>query len=640
MVLAWFRQHLRTIVLLLTPLLLLPLLLVIGTMEARAGYILVLMSVYWIFEVIPLGITALFPVVLVPLFGILPSAVICPAYFKDSNMLFLGGLTMAVSIEVWDLHKRIALRVLLLFGVQPRWLLFGFLVPTWLLSMFISNTATTAMMIPIAEAVLEELKKHFEPDSLLDESSAVTVEGQEGFSHAPSSSQLLTVATETSVDLANDSAIESAVVSVTDSGAVSAAESVSEEAAEAARVEVSMRDFVADPRNQEFRGICKMMMMSLAYGAVFGGVATVTGTSPNVIFNGIVQENFGSETSFNYSSWLFYAFPFSVVCLLLSWLWLQISFLGLRSLARPRKLKPQDEERITAALRREYEKLGPVSFAEVQCIIVFLCTIVLWISREPGVPGWISLFKEVDPKTGETVTYMSDAQPAIVASILLFALPSSNPFAGCLGRKSSPETQLTADSVSSGTVEFNLAKAERPSRLLTWRVVQQKVSWQIVLLLGGGLALAETSRESGLSEWISLQLDVLQSLPLQALVFIVCIFSAITTELTSNSTTATIVLPILAKFSERMQLHPFFLMLPSAASCSFAFNLPISTPSNIMVYSRGFLTVADMVKTGFVMTLVSNVIVGVATLSYAPAIFNLYEYPSWARNTSATATVL
>ncbi|PAA86249.1 hypothetical protein BOX15_Mlig033333g1 [Macrostomum lignano] len=592
------------------PVALLPLLFRIGTMEAKAGYILVLMSFYWNFEVVPLGVTALFPVVLVPLFGILPSKDICPAYFKDSNMLFLGGLILAVSIEVWDLHKRIALRVLILFGVQPRWLLFGFLIPTWLLSMWISNTATTAMMIPIAEAVLLELRKHFQPSNPKAAATGNSVAVNSGYCHESGDCQLEEV-----------------------SGAADGGAHAPDPA-----LDLPMKEFLADPRNAEFRGTCKMIMLSVSYGAVFGGVATVTGTSPNVIFNGIVQEYFGSETSFNYSSWMFFAMPVSVLCLGLSWLWLQVSFLGLRSLVRPKKIPKKDEDRIKQGLIKEYQQLGPLSFPEVLVLLLFALTIGLWISREPGVPGWTALFRGTDKRTGRTVSFMSDAQPAIMSAILLFLLPSRNPFAAACGHR--PVSRSHASTIHDVAVDEDIRVqlvVDKPDKLMNWSLMQERVAWHIVLMLGSGLALAETSKESGLSEWIGKQLYVLHVIPLEGLVFIFSFCSAILTELTSNGAAATILLPILASFSERLRVHPFYLMLCCTASCSFAFILPISTPANIMVYSGGYLTALDMLRTGSMMTLMSNSIVSIATLSYAPGIFRLYEYPAWASRAAAAA---
>ncbi|PAA54025.1 hypothetical protein BOX15_Mlig020288g1, partial [Macrostomum lignano] len=686
LVLKTLLRHRAVIATFLVPLALLPLIFYVGTKEAKAAFVIITMSFYWNFEVVPLGITALLPVVLVPALGIMPSRDICPAYFKDSNMLFLGGLILAVSIEIWDLHKRVALKVLLLCGVQPRWLLFGFLIPTWILSMWISNTATVAMMLPIAEAVLVELRKHYQAahsrhshqrrhSNALDvETAAKMSEGRRDFeggavetgavnpafemSAASSSSDQTTVASGIGnhdagcgdKDFAPESDVEGQTAKELDDDEIVAEDRHVDAEIDSAHdvdMRVPMKEFIADKRNAEFANICRMLMLSVSYGAVFGGVATLTGTAPNVILNGIVAEYFGSETSLNYSSWLFYGLPLAVVTLLIAWVWLQISFLGFRSFVRPNTLPKSDEERIKATLRREYQKLGPISYAEVNVILLFVLTICLWISREPGVRGWSALFLGPDPKnTSNTMSFTSDAQPVILSAILLFFLPSKNPFSCCTckcpqrcGKSSSRRRRRTYS--REVTVEPNLIVQidDRPDRMMTWRLMQERVAWNIVLMLGAGFALADTSRVSGLSDWIGQQLLHLKVVPLEALIFIFCLFSALLTEWTSNGTAATILLPILASFSQNIGVHPFYLMLSSTASCSFAFILPISTPANILVFSRGYLRAVDMLRTGVVMWLLSNSLVAVATISYAPAIFGLRELPPWAvRNVTASAT--
>ncbi|PAA69294.1 hypothetical protein BOX15_Mlig023269g1 [Macrostomum lignano] len=649
----------------LTPLVLLPLPLVLQSPEAYVAYMILLMAVYWVTEALPIGVTALIPVVLVPAFKILPSKDLCPAYFEDSNMLFIGGLMLAISVEFWDLHKRIALLVLQLVGVQPRWLLLGFLMPTWFMSMWISNTATSAMMLPIVDAVLHELMRHDQMRKRVDrqrleqaqQEQPVEQEPEQGESGQKDQHEMIEMAenSETTEDKVEDSMPESVgeVEAPEASAATSAAAETNSAAATSEDAEETVLSYIQNPENRAFANICKMLTISVAYGANFGGTATLTGTAPNLVLNNNIISNFGNQSPFNFGTWFAYAFPISLVGVLIAWIWLQILYIGPRNSCKCGVKDSEEVEAVQQALKREYEKLGPITFPEVSCIILFIITIILWITREPGGVGWGYLFQET-PVTyvnssngnltrieGSTKFFMADAQPAILMSILLFVFPSSNPFK----RRRATVDVVIEETVTvndDGTEEVkrevrnNLDK-ERPSTLLTWRVVHERLPWGIVLLLGGGFALAKATRESGLSALIGQQLKPLGSLPLPLLIVIVVYCTTFITEITSNTATASILLPILVDLSRTIGINPLSLMLPCTLAASFAFNLPVATPPNSIVFSKGYLSVTDMLKSGFVLTITSGLVLVAGTLSYGAVIFDFYNFPSWANASSNAA---
>lgn len=633
----------------LTPLLLLPLPVVVPTSEAKTAYMMLLMGVYWVTEALPIGVTALIPVILVPAFKILPSKDLCPAYFEDSNMLFLGGLMLAISVEYWDLHKRIALKVLQVVGVQPRWLLLGFLMPTWFMSMWISNTATTAMMMPIVDAVLHELMRHDRLRKQLEgrrRQEAEATHGQAG------GAENVGVEMTPSSTSSSNSAIVAATIPAGQLSAASSSASAEAEADESPDEDKSesVLAYIQLPENKTFASICKMMTISVAYGSNVGGTATLTGTAPNLVLNSNIIGSFGNNTPFNFGTWFLYAFPISLVTVLFVWIWLQILFLGPRSFCRCRAENKQEVEAVQEALLREYEKLGPITFPEVSCIVLFSITIILWITREPGGDGWGSLFtttkmvnvtvgNQTRLEAGPTKYYMADPQPAILMSILLFVFPSSNPF-----RRRTPMVDVVVEETvtvkADGTEEVKRAVKtkvdKRPATLLNWKVVHERLPWGIVLLLGGGFALAKATKESGLSLLIGDQLKPLGKLPVPLLIIIVIYCTTLITEINSNTATASILLPILVDLSKSIGINPLALMLPCTMSASFAFNLPVATPPNSIVFAKGYLTVTDMLKSGCVLSLVSGLIVVAGTMGHGSAIFDFWTVPSWA-NSSAKA---
>nr|XP_035977906.1 solute carrier family 13 member 2 isoform X1 [Halichoerus grypus] len=607
------------------PIFLLPLPILLPTTEAYCAYSIILMALFWCTEALPLAVTALFPIVLYPMMGIMdaseiiqrpfllgsespgdqpvfvgmsvtvackargmgdtpsclsavPACQVCIEYLKDSNILFVGGLLVAIAVEHWNLHKRIALRVLLIIGVRPALLLLGFMLVTAFLSMWISNTATTAMMVPIAHAVLDQLHRTPTGKDVEEGSENPTFELQE-----PSPQKEVTKF---------------------DNGQVHPVPAASLE---------------PTAQQQEQLRFSQGMSLCVCYSASIGGIATLTGTTPNLVLQGQVNSLFPQNGNVvNFASWFIFAFPTMAILLLLSWLWLQSLFLGF-NFRKNFGIGGQAQERARAAFRiiqTEHKLLGPMTFAEKAVSVLFVTLVVLWFTREPGFfVGWGNL--AFPNKDGNSMA--SDGTVAIFIGIILFLVPSKIP-----GLTPDPE---------------NPGRLKAPPALLNWKTVNEKMPWNIVLLLGGGFALAKGSEKSGLSEWLGDKLTPLQNVPPPAIAFIICLLIATFTECTSNVATTTLFLPILASMAQAICLHPLYVMLPCTLASSLAFMLPVATPPNAIVFSFGGLKVSDMARTGFLLNIVGVLVITLAINSWGNPIFHLHTFPSWA-NANNTANCL
>ncbi|XP_059342885.1 solute carrier family 13 member 2 isoform X3 [Ammospiza nelsoni] len=538
----------KYLIVILVPLVFLPLPLVLPTKEALCGYVIIVMAIFWCTEALPLAVTALLPVLLFPLMNIMDSTTVCQEYLKDTNMLFLGGLVMAIAIETWNLHKRVALRVLLITGVRPA-----------------LNTATTAMMVPIAQAVMEQLHKSEAESGTTGQSCSSSVPWDLGNSHV---------------------------------------------------VVIEEEKKRKEELEKKHLKLSKGMSLCICYSSSIGGIATLTGTTPNLVLQGQVNDIFPNNGGIiNFASWFSFAFPTMLVLLILAWIWLQILYLGFNfkknfgcGVSPAAKAK---EKQAYEIIKEESKKLGKMSFAEIEVLILFVLLVVLWFTREPGfIPGWATVLFNKD-----NTSYVTDATVALFISILLFILPSGF-------SNQDREQEQTGE-----------AKFRAPPPLLGWKVVQEKMPWNIVFLLGGGFALAKGSEESGLSAWLGTKLTPLQSIPHPAIVFLLCLLIATFTECTSNVATTTLFLPILASMAEAICLNPLYVMLPCTLSASLAFMLPVATPPNAIVFSYGQLRVIDMAKAGFVLNILGVLTITLAINTWASSLFQLQTFPSWANRT-------
>jgi len=474
------------------------------------AFLLLLMAVLWVTEATPLPVTALLPVILLPVLGIMSTDDVCLTYLKESNMMFIGSLMVAISVEQCGLHQRIALQALLTIGTSPRLLMLGFMLPTAFLSMWISNTATTSMMVPIVEAVLVEL-----------DLQRVARDGDEG-----------------------------------------------------------QRRGLDEVGRRKVR---ELLYLSVAYAANTGGVGTLTGTGPNLVLKGMVGTLFGSSTPLNFASWMAFALPTVLVNLLICWLWLQLYFLGLPG--KRNALAFGDKDAIRGVLQKKKEELGPVTFHQMAVLTLFIILVFLWFFREPRfMPGWGELFvEEVVDNCGQPshVQLLDDASSSMFIVFLLFIFPSQLRF-----------------------WPFTSWEDARPSKaLLDWPYVQKRFPWGVAILFGGGFALAEASKRSGLSVWVGQELGVLGGLPDWAMVVIVCILVAGLTEITSNVATANILLPVLAEVARATSTNPLYLMIPATVTCSYAFMLPVATPPNAIAHEASGMETSTMMAVGLALNI-------------------------------------
>ena len=439
--------------------------------------ITVWIAIWWIFEAIPMAVTAMLPILLFPLMGALGLATTTAAFGHKYVFLYLGGFMIAIAIEKWNLHRRIALSIINVIGSNVVKIILGFMVATAFLSMWISNTATTVMMLPIAMAVVSQFKK-------------------------------------------------------------------------------SNQDL-----DSESDTIGKALMLSIAYSASIGGFATLIGTPPNLVLAGVLEETYHVKISF--FEWMKFGLPVSFILLFICWRYLTAKAFSIKHVEFPGGVQ---------AIKSMLNELGKISKEEKRVLWVFIGTAILWVTR--------SLIQKVIPAIDDTII-------AMMSGMLLFIIPGSS-----------------------------------DGRLLVWKDCE-KLPWDIILLFGGGMALAKGFQDTGLAVWIASQLTDLQGLSLILLILILVASVNFLTEITSNLATTAMLLPVLAPMAFAFDLHPFMIMVSVTISASCAFMLPVATPPNAVVFGSGYLRIPDMIRTGIFMNLISIIIVTLATYLYLPVIWNI-----------------
>jgi len=440
-------------------------------------------------------------VALFPLLGILAGRETAALYFNQIIFLFIGGFIFALAMQRWELHRRIAVRIVLMLGTSPRRMVLGFMTATWFLSMWISNTASTMMMVPMAMAIVLQFRER-------------------------------------------------------NSGAPMGRFSVA-------------------------------LLLGVAYSASIGGLATLIGTPPNLSLARILTIVFPQAPELSFASWFLFALPLSLIFLFIAW-WVVCRMF----LAGAPAFQGQADY-----FERERERMGPMSFEQRVVSVLFVVLVFAWMFRADidlfgtTIPGWSGLFP--------VASYIDDGTVAITVALLLFLIPS---------------------------------RAKRGERLMDWETAAG-VRWGIVLLFGGGFALASGFKESGLSGWLGVQLAAMQGLPPILLVLMVCGLLTFLTELTSNTATTEMALPVLGSLAVAIETDPLLLMVPATLSASCAFMLPVATPPNAIVFGTGEVRMGDMMRGGIVLNLIGMVLITAAIYLLGTTVLGIDPgaVPDWAR---------
>lgn len=347
----------------------------------------------------------------------------------------------------------------------------------------------------------------------------------------------------------------------------------------------------------------RVMMLGLAYSASIGGVATLIGTPPNVVLAGAFETlysgNSGAPT-IGFAQWMAFGVPFTLIMLPIAWL------LILRLVGGARLSALDTGDASLGLIRDELSAMGPMSSAEGRVLVVFVLTALGLVFRAPiqlgfaTVPGWSGLLADPGFATDATVT--------MATGLSLFLLPAGPRAAGRL-------------------VEL------RDARLHSWGTFEAGAPWGILLLFGGGFALAKGFVATGLAAGIGDAFQVLGVLPVPLVVLMVCLLMTFLTEVTSNTATATTMMPILGAVAVSMGVHPLLLMVPASVSASCAFMLPVATPPNAIVFGSRWVSVPDMVRAGVALNVVGALVVTVLMLTLGSAVFGIEwgVLPDWAQ---------
>ena len=433
-----------------------------------------LMAFLWISEGISIYATALIPAIAFPVFGIMPMTEVATQYMKDVIFLFIGGFMMAYAVERWNLHKRIAYKILLSIGNSPEKLLLSFMLAGYLLSMWILNTATAAILLPAILGIVDQIQS------------------------------------------------------------------------------TDKNTNVATP-----------FLLGLAYSCSIGGMSTLIGTLPNLTTMEFYNEKIPLE-NINFTNWFIIGFPVSFTMLIICFL---IFLLLFRNTFKEQSIS-------LSSCKTQYKLLGKMKTEELVISIIFLIVIVLWFTRKNidlgtlTIKGWSHLLANPN--------YIKDSTIAMLGGVSMLLIPAKN----------------------------------QKGPILRW-VDVSKLPIGIIFLFGGGFALAEGMQITGLSAWIGSGFIHLKEIPPFVLIISLCTFMIFFTEVTSNTASMLIMLPVLLELSNVFQIHPAKIFIPTTLAVSCAFMLPVATPPNTIVYASEKFKAKEMIKPGLWLNLIGSIVISI-----------------------------
>ncbi len=471
-----------------------------------------LMATWWIGEAVPLAATAISPLILYPFLGIMSIEDAAPHYSNHLIFLFLGGFMIAIAIERWNLHRRVALWIIDKIGSNPERIVLGFMLASAFLSMWISNTATTMMLLPVGMVVVNQIAEQ------------ASLQGHQG------------------------KGVKRAI-------------------------------------QEGYGGI---LMLGLAYAASIGGMGTLIGTPPNIIFAGFYKKSFPDLPEISFLQWMLMALPLVITLIPLVWFYLC-------RIVCPFPLKTMElEQNAGDMVRLELEKMGRMGRVEKFLALVFIMTGLLWVFRKPialgvlTIPGWSSLFPQPN--------LIYDSTVAIAMGLLLMVFP--------LGMR-----------------EPLIHKGRRYRFVLDWETVRRGVPWEILFLFGGGFALAAGFKKTGLDMWLGSYLAGWATLPMWIAIPSMCLGLTFLSEFTSNTATATMVLPIIAATAISAGINPLLIMFPATLALSMVFMMPVATPPNAIVMGSKWVTIPRMVRAGIRLDLLGMVLITLLTATWIKYVF-------------------